>query len=72
MSGDLYTSLCGALTQAVRDLRPLAAGMDTQALAAELEHRISTYRGPGHGLSWTELTATARDVQTSIHQPAAG
>jgi hypothetical protein len=49
----------------------MAANMNTETITVELERRSSTYRGPGHKLSWTELTATARDVQTSIHQPPA-
>ncbi len=68
MSGPVYHQLCDALAQAVRDIRPVAAALDTEALAVELDRRISAYWGPGHGISWTELANTARDVQASVRR----
>ncbi len=65
MSEQKYHHLCEALTQAVRDIRPVAAALDTETLAAELDRRIRLYWGRGHGISSAELRTTARDVQTS-------
>lgn len=58
-------TLAGALTRAVRDIRPSAGRMTVEAIAVELDKGLCTYWGPDHGITSTEMRATARDIKTS-------
>lgn len=61
-------SLLDALAQAVqavREVRPVAARTDIAAIASDLEARVCGHWGTDHGITATEMTATARDVKAS-------
>lgn len=60
-------SLCDAVARAVRETAPASGLLDQERVADDLEKRISAYWGPDHGISRTELLATARDAMTASH-----
>ena len=69
MDARRYAYLGDAVTQAVRDILPVAGSLDAGALAVELEKRVSWYWGPDHGMGRAELLATAHDVKSTATRP---
>ncbi|MHA7279628.1 hypothetical protein ACX80H_07730 [Arthrobacter sp. MDT2-2] len=63
-AGDPQT-MAGALVFAVRDVLPAAGRLDAKAIAVELDRGLRAYWGPDHGITTSEMLATARDIKTS-------
>ncbi|BBE23484.1 hypothetical protein MN0502_23670 [Arthrobacter sp. MN05-02] len=62
--------MAGALVYAVRDVLPAAGTLDAKAIALELDKGLRTYWGPDHGITTSEMLATARDIKTSTERAA--
>jgi hypothetical protein len=58
-------TLAEALRHAVQDVRPHIGARSCEALAAELEARLTVHWGPDHGITAAEMLATARDITTA-------
>jgi hypothetical protein len=58
-------TMAGALVFAVRDVLPAAGRLDAKAIAVELDKGLRAYWGPDHGITTSEMLATARDIKTS-------
>lgn len=56
------STLVDAVKKAVQDVAPAARLLNDEQVSHELEKRIREYWGADHGISQTELRATARDV----------
>lgn len=65
VTGKEPQTLATALVFAVRDVLPTAGVMDPKTIAVELDKGLRTYWGPDHGITTTEILATARDIKTS-------
>jgi hypothetical protein len=63
-------TMAGALVFAVRDVLPSAGAMDAKTIAVELDRGLRAYWGPGHGITTSEMLATARDIKTSTETAA--
>lgn len=62
--------MAGAPVYAVRDVLPAAGALDAKAIALELDKGLRAYWGADHGITTSEMLATARDIKTSIGEAA--